>query len=194
MDTRRRVLDAAIRCLATHGYPATTTTLVCAQAGVSRGALLYHFPSRQQLVGAAVGHLFEELREEFQRGFARLSPRGNRLNAAIDLLSTIFQDNRLTAVLELWLAARTDAELRSQLLPVSQQHQDHIRELARRYFPELAAVPRFEVVLNLLIDALQGAAVRAIGNPQEASLRQTQNLLKTVASSILSQAKQGAPS
>ncbi len=194
MGTRRRVLDAAIHCLATHGYPATTTTLVCEQAEISRGALLYHFPSRQQLVGAAVGHLFEELREEFQRGFARLSPRGNRLNAAIDVLSSIFQDNRLTAVLELWLAARTDTELRAQLLPVSQEHHEHIRELARRYFPELASLPRFDTVLNLLIDALQGAAVRAIGNPQEASMRQTRNLLKATAASILSEAKRGAPS
>jgi len=193
-DTRRRILDAAIACLATRGYAATTTTLVGEHAGVSRGALLYHFPSRQLLVSAAVAHLFAELRSDYQQAFAKLAPRGDRLAAAIDLLWRTLQDPRLVAVLELWLVARNDHELHEQLVPVSRQHHHHIRELARGFFPEVVSVQRFDAVLNLLIDTLQGAAIRQLGGQQDAEARRSVSLIKTIAASLLDRANQGDPS
>lgn len=58
--TRARLLDATIECLVEHGYTGTTTTAVAQRAGVSRGAQLHHYGTREQLVAAAVGHLAEQ--------------------------------------------------------------------------------------------------------------------------------------
>ena len=43
--TRRKVLESTIACLYEHGYTATTTAMIAQHAGISRGALLHHFPT-----------------------------------------------------------------------------------------------------------------------------------------------------
>ena len=53
------LLDATIACLVEDGYAKTTTTRVAERAGVSRGAHLHHFQTRQALVAAAMEHLAE---------------------------------------------------------------------------------------------------------------------------------------
>ena len=107
--TQRKILDATLQCLTTVGYAGTTTTIVAEHAKVSRGAQLHHFPTRSVLIGAAVQHLFDNLRQAYERAFARLPPDVARVGAAIDLLWKISQDPRLTAVLELHVAARTSS-------------------------------------------------------------------------------------
>ena len=45
-DSRLLILDAAVACLVEEGYAGASTLAVQARAGVSRGRLLHHFPSR----------------------------------------------------------------------------------------------------------------------------------------------------
>src|SRR3954462_11587952 len=56
-DSRVLILDAAVACLVEDGYAGASTLAVQARAGVSRGRLLHHFPSRAELLVAAAGHL-----------------------------------------------------------------------------------------------------------------------------------------
>ena len=56
-DSRLLILDAAVACLVEEGYAGASTLAVQARAGVSRGRLLHHFPSRAQLLVAAAEHL-----------------------------------------------------------------------------------------------------------------------------------------
>ena len=72
---RQRLLDATVECLVERGWSGTSTTLVSERAGVSRGAQLHHFPTKNDLVVAAVEHLSEQRGEELQRAADGL-PRG----------------------------------------------------------------------------------------------------------------------
>lgn len=53
-ETRNRLLDAAERVVVEHGALDFTLEAVAAEAGVSKGGLLYHFPSKNQLAAALV--------------------------------------------------------------------------------------------------------------------------------------------
>ena len=44
--TRNLIVEAAIRCFVDLGYAQTTTTAIAEKAGLSRGAMLHHFPSK----------------------------------------------------------------------------------------------------------------------------------------------------
>lgn len=157
--TQAKLLDAALDCLVELGYAGTTTTVVAARAGVSRGAQLHHFPTRAALVAAAVEHLYRRMTAEYQRGFAALAPRAERLRAAIRLLWSMYSSRHFPAVLELFTAARSDAELRAHLEPIAARHDRNVYRLARAYFPEAARLGRrFDVTLALLLDAMQGMA------------------------------------
>ena len=55
--TRRTILEAAIECLATIGYVATSTTTVAKFAGLARTAMLYHFKNRLTLIEAVIHYV-----------------------------------------------------------------------------------------------------------------------------------------
>ena len=157
--TQAKLLDAALDCLVELGYAGTTTTVVAERAGVSRGAQLHHFPTRAALVAAAVEHLYARMTADYQRGFAALAPRADRLRAAIRLLWSMYSSRHFPAVIELFTAARSDDELRAHLEPIDARHQRNVYRLAREYFPEAARLGRrFDTTLTLLLDAMQGMA------------------------------------
>jgi AcrR family transcriptional regulator len=114
--TRAALLDAALETLVERGYAATTTIEVARRAGVSRGAQLHHFPSKAELLTAAVEHLLDRRIADYRKAFANSTPGGDYLDAAIDLLWPMFQGPTFVAWVELWVAARTDAALRTAVL------------------------------------------------------------------------------
>src|SRR5207249_1888918 len=55
-DTRMAILEAAVRIFARSGVPAATLDDIAAEAGVTRGALCWHFHSKDELVAAIIRH------------------------------------------------------------------------------------------------------------------------------------------
>lgn len=114
--TQLRLLEATVDCLVEHGWSGTTTTLIAQKAGVSRGAQLHHYPTKAALVLAAVEHLARRRAEEIRAEALRL-PAG-RVDQVIDLLATAFTGPLYVAALEVWVAARSEPELRRALVPL----------------------------------------------------------------------------
>ena len=110
--TRGKLLDATIESLIDVGYPRTTTVEVGERAGLSRGAQLHHFPSRAELLVAAIEHLADERSKEFEAELsARLEKGDDPIDALVDMLWATFSGPLYWAVVELMVAARTDPEL-----------------------------------------------------------------------------------
>jgi len=114
--TRGKLLDATIDSLIEVGYPRTTTVEVGERAGLSRGAQLHHFPSRADLLVAAIEHLADERSKEFEAELeVRLEEGDEPIDAMVDMLWAMFSDPLYWAVIELMVAARTDPELLEKL-------------------------------------------------------------------------------
>lgn len=126
---RERLLAATIDCLGQHGWSRTSTTLVSQHAGVSRGAQLHHFPTKNDLVLAAVDHLATSRQAALMARIEAL-PRGrDRTRAVLGALADLFTGPLFLAALELWVAARTDPALRQ---PVADLESRFVRR-AHRY-------------------------------------------------------------
>src|SRR3954453_3266008 len=108
---RERLLDATIDCLVEHGWSGPSTTQVSQRAGVSRGAQLHHFPSKNDLVLAAVDHLTRVRGQELVAAAARLPQGVRRTRAVLEMLADPCPSPVFVAALELWVAARTDPGL-----------------------------------------------------------------------------------
>jgi AcrR family transcriptional regulator len=103
------------------GWSGTTTTVVSRRAGVSRGAQLHHFPTKDDLVLAAVEHLSRARAAELDAAAQGL-PRGRRrTRAVLEMLADLFTSPVFAAALELWVAARTDDALRAAVAPLEQR-------------------------------------------------------------------------
>ena len=115
---RARLLEATVECLVEHGFAGTSTTLVSERAGVSRGAQLHHFPTKNALVVAAVEHLTEKRGTELAAAAVGLPAGQRRTRAVLQMLADHFTGPVFTAALELWVAARTDAALLAAVGPL----------------------------------------------------------------------------
>ena len=163
-DSRLLILDAAVACLVEDGYAGASTLAVQARAGVSRGRLLHHFPSRAQLLVAAAEHLVAHQLEEVGRRAAALmadQPTGReRVERAIDLMWATFQEPPFWAAMELWTAARTDPDLRAALRSEERRLRAAIRAVADEIWgPEVAAAPLYAELCELLFTSMRGVAI-----------------------------------
>ena len=118
---RQRLLEATVELLVERGWSGTSTTLVSKRAGVSRGAQLHHFPTKDALVLAAVEHLSEVRGQELADAATRLPTGPRRTRAVLEMLADHFTSPVFTAALELWVAARTDPNLQAAVGPLEQR-------------------------------------------------------------------------
>jgi AcrR family transcriptional regulator len=129
-DTRTRLLAATIECLVEHGYAGTTTQRVQDTAGLSRGALLHHFATKEALLVSAVSHVADAQVARVRAEAATARPVG-----AAELLRAVMSGPLFLAGLELWQAARTEPALRAALLPAERRVGAAVRELLDELVP-----------------------------------------------------------
>lgn len=163
-DSRSLILDAALNGLVSDGYRLTTTVTIQARAGVSRGRLLHHFPSRDELLIAAAQHLAQERLAEMDDWVGR-SPHGRtgggeRIDRATDLLWETFRQPYFWAAMELWTAARTNPDLRAALVEAERPLLRTIEKVVdAMYGPVLASHPDFPEARDLVFTSMRGVAL-----------------------------------
>ena len=159
-ETRRRLLDSAILCLIDRGYANTTTSEVAERAGLSRGAQLYHFPRKEELLTNAVEHLFQLMFSEMKEKVGRLGNENDRRAAAIDLLWEIANGPLATAWIELVVASRTDSYLRSTVTAVNDRMAEFIDQSFKELFPRPeSAGADFELIPQMVVLILEAMAL-----------------------------------
>jgi AcrR family transcriptional regulator len=109
--TRTALLQATLECIASRGLAGTTTPVVAAVAGVSRGAQVHHFPTKRDLIIACLRYALSREKETFRSAFASLPAQSRTLEGAVRTLWEIFEGPGYKAVLELVVAARTDPDI-----------------------------------------------------------------------------------
>lgn len=174
-ETRRALLDAAVESLIEVGFARTTTLEVQRRAEVSRGALLHHFPSKAELLVAAVDHL-AEMRARELKHFANQLPNERdgraRTEAVLDLLWQCFSGTMFQVSMELRTAARTDPELRPVLVAGERALRDRIFAQARMLFgKDVSEHPGIERALDLTLQLMIGAAMTGVLHKDDARLR-----------------------
>src|SRR4051812_21778211 len=158
--TREALLDATLACLVEDGYANTTTARVAERAGLSRGAHLHHFQTRDTLLAAAADHLTRKRGEHLSAAVDALPERGpDRIAAGLDLIFDSYNNPLYQATLDLWTHGRTDDELRGHLVPIERRLDRQTIELARRLFPDVADRPDFEPIVELALAAIRGLVV-----------------------------------
>jgi len=167
---RSRLLDATIDCLVNHGYAGTTTTRVAERAGVTRGAQVHHFPTKTDLVTAAVRHLATRRAETAFAQLDRLATSTDPLGDTLDVLWEIHQGPVFAASTELLLAARTDPSLRAQVASVEPDVADALVEVGRRVFGARADTPQFRHYVYTATDTIRGLLVGSWAFPDNSQL------------------------
>jgi AcrR family transcriptional regulator len=182
VQTRITILEAAIDCLQKHGYGRATTQLIAEMAGISRGAMLHHYATKQELIASVIDYTLYKRMEVFLGGVRALkeSARVNEM-AGIELSWKSMLTREYAAYLELGVAARTDPDLAEIFLPKARKY---VRtELAEfiRAFPEWADDPAgYALAMDYAKAALEGLVI----NREMWAPRDQEVLCRFVAKSI----------
>jgi AcrR family transcriptional regulator len=159
--TRLRILEAATACLVELGYHATTTSAVAARAGLARGAMLYHFPARLDLIAATLHYLIERRIADYRAAMEAQPRTKDGLDQAIDLYWRQIREPYFVAFYELAFAARTDKTLAAIVAPALEAYDRARFEEARRIFPGLTdrLGERFDLARDMTRFLMEGMAL-----------------------------------
>lgn len=158
--TRAALLEACADCLLEQGYARLTTSAVVARAGVSRGAQAHYFSTKAELVVAALRHVADRLAAEVMAELP--SPPPGAEQAQLELLDQLWRlhtDRLFPALMELWLAARTDPELRAALSEFERELTRRVVKFCHQRMPDLARRPDFRSFLATTLAAIRGLAI-----------------------------------
>ena len=153
---RHRLLEATVDCLVEYGWSGTSTTLVSERAGVSRGAQLHHFPTKHSLVFAAVEHLTVMRGAELAEAARKLPQSKHTPRAVLGMLADRMTSPVFTAALELWVAARTDDELRAEVVRLEQRVGREMHRLTVELLGADDADPAQRALIQATLDLIRG--------------------------------------
>ena len=129
-NTRLKLVEATIQCLYELGYHQTSTVVVTKRAKVSRGAMLHHFPSKADLMMAAMDHIRAKRGDAHRKHLERFKTEREQFLQLIDVLWEEFQTPTGVARIELMLGSRNDPELRPRFselnLELERLHKERI--------------------------------------------------------------------
>ncbi|WP_329049162.1 TetR/AcrR family transcriptional regulator [Amycolatopsis sp. NBC_01488] len=116
--TRRRLIEAALDSFGERGWHGVTVAGIAERAGVSRGAAQHHFPTREDLVVAAVDLLGQSQIDELRAQAADLPTGASRIERVVEMVLNLYTGPLFRAALQLWSIAATDESLRDVLVPL----------------------------------------------------------------------------
>ncbi|MCV7261312.1 TetR/AcrR family transcriptional regulator [Mycobacterium shimoidei] len=168
---RARLLDATIDCLVTYGYAGTTTPRVAERAGVTRGAQIHHFRSKEDLVVAAIEHLAQQRAQAAVRELGRVQASPDPVATVLEFLWEAHQGPLFVASVELWVAARTDPVLAREIERVEPVVNSTLVAAIAQLIPEQAAQKEIRNSIYTAMDALRGILVASFVDQDSARAR-----------------------
>lgn len=158
--SRAALLDAAVDCLIEDGYTGLTTRRVAERAGVSQGTQMHYFPTKTTFLTEAIRHVSQRLAgEALARTVLPSKDEHARTEAMLDELWRAHNEPVTLAMLELWIAARTDEELRGAMRELERDLSRLRLESAAEIFPDRASDPDFRVRLEMALTSIRGLAM-----------------------------------
>lgn len=132
---RERLIKATLDCLAKDGYMGTTVSSIVKHAGVSRGAHVHHYPTKDALILDAAGYLLKRAYRILGDVLLGIANEDDRLRALMNATwSEIFDTRMFRAFYELLLASQHDAALARALQKLMRGTQQALRGPIGHYF------------------------------------------------------------
>lgn len=177
---RSKLLDATIESLFEVGYFHTSTVAVTERAGVSRGAMLHHFPSKADLIMATSHHIVGLRRDIHNDRLSKLATEREKFLHLIDVLWEAFQTPSGIARIEIMVGARSDPEIGPRFRKLNdeleERHKQRVWGLAQKLgIKDLRKVRAF---VQLYAAALRGLAIDGLSPGSRTDIKGAIALLK----------------
>ncbi|GAA5161660.1 MULTISPECIES: TetR/AcrR family transcriptional regulator [Amycolatopsis] len=154
--TRTALLAATVECLVEYGYANVTAAQIAERAGVTRGAQAHYFATKADLVVAGLEYATGTILDQLRGDPPHRPTEAETVMALVDRLWALHDSPSFTALTELWLAGRTDAELRRHVARYNRRLTAGLGETLNEVVPDFLGRPRGTAVLLTALAAIRG--------------------------------------
>jgi AcrR family transcriptional regulator len=117
--TRERILKAAKELVRSRGYARFRTADVAKAAGLSLGAQLHHFPTKDSIVLATLEYVYEQAQVLSRRRAAAVDRPRDLIEAMIEDAREFFFSEHFKIAIDIVLSTSTDEAVRKQILDLT---------------------------------------------------------------------------
>lgn len=158
-NTRFRILEATLDCLVEIGFTNTSIATIAAKAGLSRGAVQFHFPTKSAAMKAVTNHILQRRLDVYRADMAKIPASEDFLEHALNAYWKQVTRPEFIAQQEIALAARTDVQLADVLGTAYREYVARSREPFLVEFPAWkASRDRYEMSANFAQYLIEGMA------------------------------------
>ena len=194
IETQQTIIAATLEAIDELGYHRASTTEIVKRAGMSRGAMLHHFPTKVELLSAAFKQLHDEVAADVARLIAQAQADGREWVDLLDEIMTRYFSGRSWDVfLEMMVAARTDEALWNELVPTVMKYYLDVDQVWHQYFAADDGDGEMSILLNLSMCVLRGMAVQKLLRDDPTYYETIIRQLKTLIQLFLETRKEGEP-
>ncbi|MEP7209246.1 MAG: TetR/AcrR family transcriptional regulator [Alphaproteobacteria bacterium] len=176
---QQRLINAAIDCLHTVSYAATTTQKIIEVADVSRGAFLHHYPNKVDLIIAVAEYSATFQNAYVDRRVRDFDPGMARYMALTTATWEVIRQPPAQALLEIIMASRSDPALAERLPPVIARFEAEQRAGVWRMAAKLGIRDhaKLTTMSRLHVAAMRGIAIELRWSGDAAAAEESMHLL-----------------
>ena len=184
----QQIIDAAIRVLVRQGYAKTSLLDIAKEAGMSKGALHYHYPTKEALIHAVLETACNAVQARTMRAW---SPSDNPFEALRKSLEELWatraeRSNEAVVVADLLALSLYDGALRPRLAEFYELGTRQIRDYLEQNLISLGLESRISLdsLPRIVIGLLAGLVMQSFVDPDALSPDDVVDAVQTLAISI----------
>jgi len=190
-STRQKILEATLDSIYEDGFLNASTTEISRRAGVSRGALIHHYPNKDMLIAAAIDHLLNLEIADIRIVAGAYADKTLTIDDFIDDMWQRFSGRLFMITIDFLSSARTDEKLRQALIPVSAQFQQSLNEIWMQFFTNHSLAPKkVQGLLNITLCLMRGMGIQTIMRNDAPYFTELQEIWKDILRAQLSNGSQ----
>ncbi|MFN3825167.1 MAG: TetR/AcrR family transcriptional regulator [Pseudorhodobacter sp.] len=160
---REKLIEATLDVIHDRGYRSASTPEFASRAGVSRGALLHHFPTRSDIIIAAMEKLLGDGTREIRTVAKKVACQDVSLEDFVEFLWKLFSGRFFYISLEFINEARSDPALRERMFPVVRDFHAALDGIWAEFEKQGEGRPNeTRVALNLTVCLVRGMGVQTV--------------------------------
>ncbi len=168
---KRRVLEETLNCIYDLGLQNTSTVEITKRAGVSRGAMLHHFPSKEELFCAAFESQLKKEVEQLRDVAGTYAEGEVTLDTFFDYMWSRFTGRAYAITLDYLVAARTNPYLKSRVEKARSEYERSLRSIWSQtiVYDELRN-PDAQAMFDLTLCLFRGMGLHTVTKDKHESL------------------------
>lgn len=181
-DQRRaEILDAVWRIVTTRGAEELSIRVIAAEAGVSKSNVTYYFPTRGEILAAAVDRIVSDSWDSAGRILGEGFSIDDLVRATTEVTVPTTPDRRRTA--GVWLLLNSEAPGDAELSKVLVEYNRRIRDAAVWALTDLAARSVLPLGTDIELEAarlhalIDGLSLQALADPEAVSATRVAKIL-----------------